>query len=416
MALVLLLSGCVAERLRADAQERLRAGDYEAALDSLEAGQKEHPDSALLRSGTLSARNEALSRLLTEAAAERALGRLDAAEALLKRALRFDTGGKRVEALLADVAVERRQRQALAQAESLAAQQPQAALLVINTALKDNPRQADLLALKRRLEAQQRQSQTKAMQQGLNEARPISLDFRDANLRTVLDVVSRNSGINFVLDKDVRADVRVSVYLRSARLEDAIDLITSTHGLAKKLLDGQTMLIYPNTPEKQREYQEQVIRVFHLASAEAKGAAAFLRSMLKLKEPFVDERSNMLALRETPENIELAERLLALYDTPEPEVVLELEVIEVRSSRLLDLGVKFPDTLSLTPLGPTGAAGGITAGNIESLTRNNVSLSFGGVLLNFKREIGDFNTLANPASAPVTKRKPKCWWATKCRS
>ena len=55
---------------------------------------------------------------------------------------------------------------------------------------------------------------------------------------------------------------------------------------------------------------------------------------------------------------ELAERLIALYDTAEPEVLLELEVIEVSKSRLTDLGFKLPDTLSLTALPPAGEAAG----------------------------------------------------------
>ena len=130
----------------------------------------------------------------------------------------FDTSGKRGGRLLSDLATERRQRKALADAERLAAKkQPEAALRVVSDALKDNPRHAGLLALQRRLEVDARQAQLRAAQLGLAETRPISLDFRDASLRTVLDVVSRNSGINFILDKDIRADTRVTVFLRSAR-------------------------------------------------------------------------------------------------------------------------------------------------------------------------------------------------------
>jgi general secretion pathway protein D len=129
----------------------------------------------------------------------------------LKRALAFDTGGKRVEALLSDLAIERRQRKALEDAEALAAKrQPEAALRVVADALKDGPRQSDLLALQRRLEVDARQAQLRASQKGLSETRPISLDFRDAGLRTVLDVVTRNSGVNFILDKDIRPDIRVT--------------------------------------------------------------------------------------------------------------------------------------------------------------------------------------------------------------
>jgi general secretion pathway protein D len=401
---LLLLGACAQQRINDEAQTRARAGDYDKAAQLLDDGVRRYPDSATLRSSQIQLRNEALARLVAEAATARAQGRYDDAQALLERAARFDSNGQRTRSLLADLAVERRQREALDQAKALAAQnQLDAALKLIADALKDNRRQPDLVALQRQLEARVRQQQTRG-KVTLAEQRPISLDFRDANLRAVLDVVTRHSGINFILDKDIRTDVRVSVYLRSARLEDAIDLIASTHGLAKKVLDDRTVVIYPNSVEKQREYQEQVIRVFHLGSADAKGAAAFLRSMIRIKEPFVDDRANLMAIRESPENVELAERLVALYDTQEPEVLLELEVIEVRSSRLLDLGIKLPDALSLTLIPPTG---GLTLGNYASLTRNDVAVGIGGAILNFKREVGDFNTLANPRIRAKNREKAR---------
>jgi general secretion pathway protein D len=401
---LLLLGACAQQRLQEEAQTSARAGDYDKAAQLLDDGVRQYPDSASLRSSQIQLRTEALARLIAEATTARAQGRHDDAQALLERAARFDTNGQRTRPLLTDLAVERRQREALEEARDLAAKnQLDPALKLIADALKDNRRQPELLALQRQLEVRVRQQQTRG-RVTLAEQRPISLDFRDANLRAVLDVVTRHSGINFILDKDIRTDVRVSVYLRQARLEDAIDLIASTHGLAKKVLDDRTIVIYPNSAEKQREYQEQVIRVFHLGSADAKGAAAFLRSMIRIKEPFVDERANLIAIRESPDNVELAERLIALYDTQEPEVLLELEVIEIRSSRLLDLGIKLPDALSLTLIPP---AGGLTLGNYRSLTRNDVEIGIGGALLNFRREVGDFNTLANPRIRAKNKEKAR---------
>ena len=404
---LLLLAGCAEQRYRDEAQQALRAGNYEQALSQLDAGLKEYPNSTTLRSGQVQARTEALARLIAESAAARAAGRYDIAEQTLRRAKTLSPTSSRIDDLLADVATEQRQRVALTEAERLAAaQQKDAALRLVEQALKDNPRNSDLLAFQRRIEVDVRQAEARASQKGLAETRPISLDFRDAGLRTVLDVVSRNSGINFILDKDVRPDARVTVFLRSARVEDAIDLIVSTNQLAKKVIDSQTLLIYPNTPEKQREHQEQVVKVFYLASGDAKGAAAFLRSMLRVREPYVDERTNMLALRESPENIQLAERLMALYDAHEPEVMLDVEVIEIRTTRLTELGIKFPDTFALTPLPPAGATG-LTLGNVRNLTRDNIGLTVGGLLVNLRREVGDFNTLANPRIRAKNKEKAK---------
>lgn len=405
--LSVLLVGCGAQRIRDNAQASLRDGDYERAVATLEQGAKDYPDSATVMAGLVQARTEALTRLTTEAAAARAAGKLEDAVRLLERAKAFDPGLKRVGPLLADVDIERRQTLALAEAQKLVAQsRPNAALKVITEALKDNARHPDLLGLRRKLELDLRQAQVQAAVKGLAENRPISLDFRDANLRTVLDVVSRNSGINFVLDKDIRQDARVTVYLKSAKVEEAIDLIVSTNQLAKKIVDERTILIYPNTPDKQREHQEQVVRVFYLANAEAKGAAAFLKAMLKLRDPFVDERANMLALRESPENILLAERLISLYDTSEPEVLLELEVLEVSSTRLTNLGIKFPDTFTLTPLAPDGQSG-LTLGNITGLGRDRIGLSVAGLLVNLKRTVGDVNTLSSPRIRVKNKEKAK---------
>jgi general secretion pathway protein D len=402
-----LLAGCAQQRIRDDSQVLLRAGAYEQAVNALEAGLAEYPQSAVLRAGLITARADAFARLLAEAAAARAAGRYADAENALTRAKPFDLSGTRADELLGDLLIERRQRKAIDDAQALVAkQQPDAARRLIAEALKDDARQPELLALRRRLDAQQREQQLLQTQSGLAESRPISLDFRDASLRTVLDVVTRNSGVNFIFDKDLRTDSRITVYLRGAPVEEAIDLIINTHGLAKKLIDAQTILIYPNTPEKQREHQEQVVRVFYLASAEAKGAAAFLRSMLRLKDPYIDDRSNMLALRESPETIALAERLIALYDSPEPEVLLEVEVIEVRSTRLTELGVKFPDAFSFELL-PQSGASGLTLDSFRGITRDRIGVGVGGLLVNFKREVGDFNTLANPRIRAKNKEKAK---------
>ncbi|MGN6527137.1 MAG: secretin N-terminal domain-containing protein [Burkholderiaceae bacterium] len=400
------LAGCAEQRLHDRGEDMLAHGDYEAAVASLEVAAREHPDSAQLRSDAVRARTQALESLVAQAAQAREQQRFDDAAALLARARRFDSEGQRIDPLLAQVVVAKRQAEALMQArEREEAQDLRGAARIVAQALDDDPREPRLLAEQRRLEQLARERQPRGIVH-LKETRPISLDFRDASLRTVLDAVSRNSGVNFVLDKDLRSDVRVTIFLHDASVEDAIDLLVSTNQLARKMIDAQTMLIYPNTPDKQRDYQEQVVRVFYLTSTDAKNAAAFLKSMLKVHEPFVDERSNMLALRDTPENIELAQRLLALYDTADPEVTLELEVLEISSTKLTDLGLAFPNSVSLTPLAPSGAAG-LTLDNISRLHRGDIGVDVGSLVLNLRREVGDTKTLANPRIRVRSREKAK---------
>lgn len=390
------LTGCADLAVRREAQAAMQRGDVATAIQHYERGVAAYPDSTTLRAGLLQARAEALARTLSTVASARARSDFDAAEKSVAEALSGDPGNERLVALREEILGERRQAQALARASELAGQaQTAQALEVIRLALKDNPRHDGLLSLRRRIEADARAASREVFDTTLAEQRPVSLDFRDASLRTVLDVVSRASGINFVIDKDVRSETRVTVLLRDTPVSDALDLIIATGQLARKVVDARTIVIFPDTAEKRRQYQEQVVRVFQLASADAKGAAALLRSMLGLKEPFVDERSNLIALRDTPENIRIAERLIALYDIGEPEVLLELEVLEVNATRLTELGIKFPDTLSLTPLPPPGETR-LTLGNLSAIGRDQIAVGVAGLLLNLRREVGDFTTLANP--------------------
>jgi general secretion pathway protein D len=98
------------------------------------------------------------------------------------------------------------------------------------------------------------------------------------------------------------------------------------------------VLIYPNTPAKQKDYQELVTRSFYLANADPKQAMAMIKQMVKTKDVFVEEKLNLLVMKDTPDAVRLAERLIAGLDLAEPEVMLEVEVMEISRNRLLELG------------------------------------------------------------------------------
>jgi len=405
VSLSLLLGSCAQQLIREEATVKLREGNYEAAISGLQSGVKEYPESATLRAGLTSARSEAIARLVAEASQFRMLGKFDEADKTVQRALALEPGNSRLLGLQNDLVLARRQRARLEDINALiAAGKKEQALRQLTVALRDTPRQADLVALERRLQLELRLDSGLAAGRGLAETRPISLDFRNAPLSTVLEAITRGSGINFILDRDVRQDSRVTLYLRGARVEDAIDLVTGASQLARRTIDLKTVLIYPNTPEKQREHQEQVIRVFYLGSSDAKSTAALLKSMLRIKDVFIDEQANMIAIRENPDIVALAERLVALHDVSDAEVMLEVEILEVKTTRLTELGINFPNSVTLTPLPETGATG-LTVSSLRSINSDRIGASVASLLVNLRREVGDFNILANPRIRAKSREK-----------
>ncbi|MFP5392067.1 MAG: type II secretion system protein GspD [Gammaproteobacteria bacterium] len=184
----------------------------------------------------------------------------------------------------------------------------------------------------------------------------VKLQFRDAPLPAVLSALAQASGINFSLDKDVPPETHVTVDLPDTTIEQAVRSVLMATGMEQRVVDERTVLIYPNDPAKQREHQKLSIRSFRIANAEAKAVANSLRTLLKTRDLVVDDKLNMLVVRDTPETLAMAAKLVALHDVAEPEVMLEVEILEVQRSDLESLGVKWPGSVSLAPLATSTVA------------------------------------------------------------
>ncbi|WP_230412009.1 secretin N-terminal domain-containing protein [Undibacterium hunanense] len=240
-----------------------------------------------------------------------------------------------------------------------------------------------------------------------NYKKPISIEFRDAPLRQVFEVISRTSGINFLFDRDVKTDQRTSILLKNSTIESAIHFTLLTNQLEKQVLDSNTILIYPNTAAKQKEYQEMVVKSFYLTNADAKAVSSSLKTIVKTRDIVVDEKLNMLILRDSPDAIKLAEKLIALHDVPEPEVMLEVEILEIKRTRLLDLGIQWPNSLTLTPLSAT-AGGTLNLRDLRSnINPSTIGVGVGPVSVKARRETGDANLLANPRIRAKNHEKAK---------
>jgi len=243
--------------------------------------------------------------------------------------------------------------------------------------------------------------------QGLAEVfkKPASLEFKDASLRQVFEVFSKNSDLNFVFDKDVRTDAKVSIFLRDTNVESALYYLLLTNQLAYQAMNSNTLLIYPNSTGKQKDYQELNVRSFQMANTDVKAVAAAIKTLFKGRDFVVDEKLNMLVVRDTPEAIRLVEKLVALHDVAEPEVMLEVAILEVSRKRLLNLGVKLPDTLTLTPL--SSGAAGLTLDDLRNINRSSIGAAVPDITISAKKDDTDVNILANPRIRVVNREKAK---------
>jgi general secretion pathway protein D len=273
----------------------------------------------------------------------------------------------------------------------------------LHQVLLENPQNTEAIRLQNVLKDKLPPQTSRPPQLKTQVDKPITLELRDANIKVVFEALSRATGINFILDKDIKPDTKASIFIKKARIEDAIDMVLSSNGLQKKVLSENTVLVFSNTQQKLKDYQDLMIRSFYFSNTSAKQVAALLKSMLKTKDIFVDDRLNMLVMRDTPEVIRIAEKLVAANDLEDPEVMLDIEVLEVSRGRLQELGIVYPNQLAVIG---TGLSGSLTLDAIKNISSETISVS-PNPAVNFRKTSGDVNLLSNPRIRVKNNEKAK---------
>lgn len=408
LILVLLLGGCVSasERQRQDAMALVGVGNYEQGIAGLETIVAADPENRRARLDLVNARSNYVNRLIAVAESERLAGRLEASKQSYQKAQAIAPGAERIRQGLEELRRDERHIEVVKVARGLFEKgDMDGAWGRLQTVLSENPGNVAALELKGQIEDKRARALMASPQLESVFRKPVNLEFRDATVRVVFDALSRSTGINYILDKDIRPDLKTTIFTRMAPLEDAIDLILMTNQLEKKVLNQNTILIYPASPQKLKEYQDLVVKGFYLTSADVKQVQAVLKSMLKIREVSIDEKLRLVVVRDTPEAVRLAEKMVALHDLGEPEVMLELEVLEVRRNRLLDLGIQWPDQLTLTPLPSAGTT--VTLNDLRNISSNRIGASVASTIINMKKQDGDVNLLANPRIRAKNREKAK---------
>jgi general secretion pathway protein D len=384
-------SGYLAHR---EGLELLGNGHVEEGLKKLREATDASPANQQFRMSYLRASEQSVATWIVKAEREREAGNAAEAEQIYRRVLGIDPSNARAKAGLALLAQDARHKEWLKQAESAWQKNDvSTASGRLRDILAENPEHPGAGKLRQAIQDKLVRAPMEARLAAALK-KPISIEFKDVSLKQVFEIISRSSGLNFVFDKDIRGDQKTTVFLRGTTTEDAINLVLVTNQLEQRILDQNSILIYPDTPAKAREYQTLIVKSFFLSNADVKSAANTLKTILKTKDIVVDERQNMIVMRDTADAVRLAEKLIALHDLPEPEVMLELEVIEITRSRLSELGIQWPSQLTLAPL--ANGTSGVTLADLRNFPSSRIGASLSPMTFNLHEQDGDIRLLANP--------------------
>jgi general secretion pathway protein D len=381
-------------------------GEYETGVTDLSQAVVRDPHNIEYRLDFEARREQAVQALIAEADAARRGAQLEAAGALYLRVLSIDRLNDRARLGLEGIESDKRHGATLDLArKDFERKDYEAADEKLRAILNEDPGYVPAQELAAAVNGA-RGPVTIAPRLQTRDNRKVTLQLRDAPTKMVFEVLQRETGINFVIDKDVKSDGKTSIFVQDVPVERAIDLVLDQNQLARQILSDNMVLIYPNTTAKQKDYEQQIVRTFYLTNAVPKDVESMFKTVLGAKTLYVDERANVVVMRDTPDAIRMAEKLVSSVDVAEPEVMLEVEVLEISRSRLQDLGLQYPASATFTPSAVSGGTG-LVLSDLSHQSSKTIGISALSVTVNAMKQTGLVNTLASPRIRARNKEKAK---------
>ena len=164
----------------------------------------------------------------------------------------------------------------------------------------------------------------------------------DNDAKIVFETIGKLAGLTVIFDPDFPAR-RIPAHLNNVTMEQALEIVSLESKAFWKPVTENIILVIPDQPQKRRDYEEQVVKTIYLSNTfqpqDITEIMTGLRQLLDLKRIQQLNSQNAIIVRDTPDKLLLAEKIIRDIDKAKPEVVVQVEVLEARTDRLRDLGI-----------------------------------------------------------------------------
>ncbi len=187
----------------------------------------------------------------------------------------------------------------------------------------------------------------------------------DNDAKIVFETIGKLAGLTVIFDPDFPAR-RIPAHLNNVTMEQALEIVSLESKAFWKPVTENIILVIPDQPQKRRDYEEQVVKTIYLSNTfqpqDITEIMTGLRQLLDLKRIQQLNSQNAIIVRDTPDKLLLAEKIIRDIDKAKPEVVVQVEVLEARTDRLRDLGILPGQTASIAinPNNTTTSSGSST--------------------------------------------------------
>ena len=372
LALTAAVAGCATTGTYRSAQRAEQAEDYDRAVAEYTAALKKHPNDRTTQLALQRSKLRASQEHLTRARRLEATGKLDEALVEYELAAELNPGSGDIDAALRNLRMQLRTRVAVSREGKTQLE------TLIDQSQKLGPAGLELPA---------------------DVRLPASLVFRDASVRDIYTVIARFANVNIIFDPTFRDD-RITIDLSNVTLDQALSAVSSATRNFYKVTAQRTVTVIPDTAAKRREYEEEVVRTFYLSNADLKETIDMLRIVVDARRIAPLTANNALTIKDTPERVAAAGRIIQAIDKARPEVVIDVELLEVNRTRLLEYGLQIASPAQ-EPTGINGAADinreNFTLQDLTNLSKSDIFLTnLPALYYRLLKSDSNTRTLANP--------------------
>src|SRR5262245_61093699 len=173
---------------------------------------------------------------------------------------------------------------------------------------------------------------------------PIVLRFKDETVKKIYDALSKASGINVIYDERLDLNKKISIDLADVTFGQALDTLMTMNKHFYKIWDENTILLADDNQQKHKEYDDLVIQTFYLSNADVKDVQVLLRTLLDARQLAQNDRLNAITIRDTPERVQVAEKIIESNDKAKSELIIDVQLLELNRNLLQNLGIDLTGT------------------------------------------------------------------------
>jgi general secretion pathway protein D len=257
---------------------------------------------------------------------------------------------------------------------------------------------------------------------GPPQLKPISLEPINLKMtndsRVVFETIAKLAGLSVIFDPDFTSR-RISVELPNVTLEQGLDAVALESKAFWKPLTNSVIFVAPDTVAKRKDVEDEEVRTFYLTNTltpqDLTEVVTGLRQLLDLRRVQQVNAQNAIVVRDTPDKLALAAKIIRDVDKAKPEVLLHVQVVSASVDRLRDLGILPGQSVALTftpncSVQPS-SSGCTTSSSTTTTTTGSTTTSPGQIAINeLKHLTGADYSLTLPgatANAILTDNKTR---------